>query len=227
MPARNLTVPPVYTINLQAMNRIEVVSWDVDGTLYSLPRLRLAVASAAVHHLGRGQFRHNLRELRELSQWQALMNEVRRRGGDLRTLYDGPHGDARRRTRERVRALEGHWYGDAIERIGPRPEVGPLYAAFRARGIRQVVLSDYDSDYKLTALQLATSFDAVFSGEAIGWLKPAPQLYQDVARRLGVSPARWLHIGDRVDRDQDPARSIGCQTFILGTARWPSGLAPI
>ncbi len=206
------------------LDRLEVVSWDVDGTLYSLPRLRLAIAATTLRGLVTGRLVRNVRELRELGRWRARMDGVRRAGGSIAAVYGGADAATVRAQRERVRELEQRWYGDAIARIGPRREVGPLHAALRARGVRQVVLSDYDSDYKLAALGLGGAFDAVYSGEALGWLKPAEELYRQVARELGVAPERWLHIGDRVDRDQRPARAVGCQTLILGRDRLPAGL---
>lgn len=211
---------------MRPVHPIEVASWDVDGTLYSLPRLRLAVTRAALRALGDQRSLRALHEMRELARWRERMDEVRRRGGDLAALYAGPDGAATRRDRERARVLETRWYGDALAEIGIRPEVVGLYDALRARGIRQVALSDYDSGYKLAALKLTDRFSAVFSGESIGWLKPSAQLYRQVAHELGVAPSRWLHIGDRVDRDQRPAREIGCQTLILGR-EWPSGLGLI
>jgi putative hydrolase of the HAD superfamily len=149
------------------------------------------------------------------------MDVVREAGGALAgaPLRAGIAPAAWQIERERVRAFERDWYGAALARIGARPECRAVHAALRARGVRQVVLSDYDSDYKLRALGFEGGFDAIFSGESMGWLKPSEQLYRRVAHALGVRPERWLHIGDRVDRDERPARTVGCQTLLVGRDR--------
>jgi FMN phosphatase YigB (HAD superfamily) len=199
-------VPPV------DLARVQVVSWDVDGTLYALPRLRLAIAVRALARAATGGLRGDLDELRRLARWRELMERVRAAGGDLRTAGDA----ASVGERDAIRALERRWYGDAIRRVGVRAGVRPLYRALAARGVRQVVLSDYDAEYKLAALGLAGAFAAVYSGESLGWLKPSTELYRRVTAAEGVAPQAWLHIGDRVDRDVVPARAIGCQAMILG-----------
>ncbi len=204
------------------LDRLDLVSWDVDGTLYSLLQLRIAISAAVLRGLGSGRFAGDMRELGELRRWNAKMDAVRRGGGNLTAAYANGDSARIRAERERVRGLEQRWYGDAIAKVGLRREVTPLYETLRARGLRQVVLSDYDSAYKLEALGLSGAFDAVFSGEGVGWLKPSEELYRHVARALNVAPERWLHIGDRVDRDERPARAIGCQTLILGRTPKPS-----
>jgi HAD superfamily hydrolase (TIGR01549 family) len=204
--------------------QLELVSWDVDGTLYSLPRLRLAIAARVLGGVWAGRLGRDLAELRALSRWRTRMELVRAAGGDVAAAC-ARAGEARwREQREHVRALERSWYGQAIARVGLRREVGPLHAALRARGVRQIVLSDYDSDYKLAALGLSDAFEAIYSGESLGWLKPSTELYRGLAERLGVAPERWLHIGDRVDRDQEPARALGCQTLLIGRDRPPAWL---
>lgn len=85
-------------------------------------------------------------------------------------------------------------------------------ASFRRGGGRLVLVSDYPARAKLAALGCGELFDAVVaSGEAGGprWLKPHPDGYLMAAERLGVSPARCLVLGDRVDADGEAARRAG------------------
>src|SRR6187397_1533326 len=97
------------------LDRLQVVSWDVDGTLYSLPRLRWAIARRALAGVVRGGFARNWRELRVLAAWRARMDAVRRADGNLAAVLAEA---ALLEERERVRTLERRWYGEAIARVG-------------------------------------------------------------------------------------------------------------
>ena len=177
---------------------LEVVSWDVDGTLYSRPRMiRALVMRGLVHPIAA------LRAIGTLERFRREMQRARRRGGVLPAPV------------ARDRAVEARWYGPAIARAGVRPGVRELTAHFAARGLRQVVLSDYHADYKLEALGLGGAFERAYAGEALGFLKPAAELFAAVTRALAVPPERILHIGDRADTD-GAAVAAGWRVVILG-----------
>lgn len=63
-------------------------------------------------------------------------------------------------------------------------------------------------------------FRAVIESAMIGLRKPDPRLFSIAATALGVNPADCLVIGDSVDKDIIPARSIGCNTALLTGRRW-------
>ncbi len=178
---------------------IEVVSWDVDGTLYSMSRMKWALLALAL----RQPMGAMLRELKQLQRVRREMALVRGAGGKLTAA---PPRDL---------SLEEKWYGAALARIGLRPGLREVIDTLRARGLRQVVLSDYRSEYKLAALGLKDTFSAVYAGESFGWLKPAPELYRAWLAELKVEPERVLHIGDRLDTD-GAAAGLGCRVAILG-----------
>jgi putative hydrolase of the HAD superfamily len=177
---------------------IEVVSWDVDGTLYSRARMiRALVVRGLLHPLAA------LRAVWPLERFRRQMQRARRAGGRLPAPV------------ARDRAVEARWYGPAIARAGLRPGVRELCAHFQRRGLRQIVLSDYHADYKLEALGLGGAFDVCYAGEALGFLKPAVELFATVTRALAVPPERILHIGDRADTD-GAAVQLGWRVVILG-----------
>ncbi len=57
-------------------------------------------------------------------------------------------------------------------------------------------------------------FSVVTTCDNIGFSKPSPQYYREVAKRMGVDPARCLMVGNDVDDDM-PAMSVGMDVFLL------------
>lgn len=192
---------------------VEVVSWDVDGTLYELPPMIAGLRRAAL----RQALRHPLRVAREqrwLARLRASMEAVRRAGGDLAALGPLP------RPRAELAALEDRWYGEAIRRAGPRAGVRDALDALAAGGVRLVVVSDHPADAKLAALGLEGRFERVYVGEDLGALKPSPRLFEAVVADLGVAAGALLHLGDR-EGDVRAAEGAGCRAHLLAPGRVP------
>ncbi len=186
---------------------VRAVSWDVDGTLYSTRRLTarfcLAVLSAS---LG-GNANAALRAAAAMRRFRRRMEKVRARGGRLET------DDAS--IEERV-ALERAWLSPEIAALGTRPGVSSALRAFRARFESQVVLSDFEPTHKLASLGLLDCFDAIYSGERLGHLKPSPEPFRRILRDLDLRPESLLHIGDRPETDGAGAAAAGCRVLVLG-----------
>jgi phosphoglycolate phosphatase len=191
----------------ERLGGVEVVSFDLDGTLYELPRLRAALRRLALGRL-LGAPLATPRELRRLARLRAAMEAVRRAGGDLATL-------ALSEPREALAALEERWYVPAARLAGPRPGLRELLGALRARGVRAVVLSDHPAASKLEALGLAGAFERVYVGEALGALKPSPAPFRALLADLGLAPGALLHVGDRADTDGAGGAAAGVRTVIV------------
>lgn len=193
------------------MTRIQVVSWDVDGTLYSMPRLRAMVVLLAATRItrGRNEARRVRAELSELQQVREYMATIRSSGGVLKNL--GPLSD-----RERILRIEKRWYGEAIRRIGATRLARNLISRIDKAGIQQVIASDYYSDYKIQALGLQGKFSKIYAGEAVGYIKPNANLFHHISESLGIDSSHILHIGDMQTRDGVAATSAGVQVAIIG-----------
>ncbi len=190
---------------------VRVVSWDVDGTLYSLGRMVLWLAWQLVASLASLRFWRGVAELRSLARVRRAVDSARAAGGEVSAalLFE----------RRALGEVERRWYGRAIARAGLRPGVRTVLARLEAAGIRQVVLSDYEAGYKLAALGVERSFAACYAGEAHGLVKPAPALFRAVLAAEGVPAAALLHIGDRADRDGAAAAEVGYR-FELASGGW-------
>ncbi len=93
----------------------------------------------------------------------------------------------------------------------PRSWVQPFVEECRKMGVIVVVLSDYThTKEKIQALGLDVKmFDWVVSAPELGGLKPARELMQVVAERMGVPSGQSVVIGDRDDTDGALARAAG------------------
>ena len=186
---------------------MRAVSWDVDGTLYSTSRLAARLWLATVTAPFRGTARESWKSAAAMRRFRKRMASARARGGALVV-------DAARI--ERRLARERRWVAPAIAAVGTRPEVVSALRWFGSRLQAQIALSDFECGYKLASLGLTQYFDAVYSGERLGHLKPSPKPFERVLQDLGLPPQCLLHIGDRPETDGAGAQAAGCQHLILG-----------
>ena len=189
---------------------IRLVSWDVDGTLYSISRTKWHLARMFLSETARGRTLLAAKELAALGRYQSRINAARSTGGGLTEFFQEQN------SRETLLEMEKRWYGPAIEKAGLRGGVANVISFLAARDIPQVVVSDYEAAYKLDSLGLAAHFASLYVGERLGFVKPSPFGLQRAAADYEVSTASLLHIGDLVERDDVAARAAGCQCLILG-----------
>jgi len=69
---------------------------------------------------------------------------------------------------------------------------------------------------KLVRLRILPFLDkrAIFLSDQVGMSKSNPKYYQRVAENMSLPPERCMHIGDRPDRDIDPANQAGWITVL-------------
>jgi FMN phosphatase YigB (HAD superfamily) len=186
---------------------VEVVSWDLDGTLYDSDAFWRAFKAKAWAGLRPGCFFRTLSELWVLRRYRHWIKISRARGGEIRSRpLDGARSDR----------IIDRWLSETLREIGPGEGVQSLMEALAQRGIRQVVVTDLRCGGKLQALRLPQCIERVFEGERLGWIKPHPQLFSVVLEELSVTPDSVLHIGDRRDTDLIAAQQHGVRCLILG-----------
>ena len=106
-------------------------------------------------------------------------------------------------------------------RLEPLPGVAEFVARCRARGLKLAVASSADRvkvEGNLRELGLpAGTFDAVVVGEDVVRKKPAPDIFLEAARRLGLEPVVCLVIEDAVSGVQ-AAKAAGSRCLGLTTS---------
>lgn len=58
-------------------------------------------------------------------------------------------------------------------------------------------------------------FEQYTTYENIGYCKPNPDYYREIAKRLGVNPEQCLMVGNDVTEDMEAAQKVGMNVFLL------------
>ncbi len=54
----------------------------------------------------------------------------------------------------------------------------------------------------------------------MGVKKPDPEIFAMAIRRLGLAPADVAVVGDSIDKDIEPALSLGCRAYWIVGRQW-------
>jgi putative hydrolase of the HAD superfamily len=117
----------------------------------------------------------------------------------------------------------------AALRFRPFPEVAEVLRGVRERGVRLVVVSNWDVSLHdvLREAGLAPLLDGVVTSAELGSAKPAPAIFARALALAGVAADQAVHVGDSVEHDVAGAQAAGIEPLLLvrsGSA--PDGPAP-
>ncbi len=197
------------------MKKARALSFDLDGTLYPVPRAR--VAWRLRHERGLlvalMAARERMRHEPPLADREALIaREVELVAPSFR-LHPSE-------ARARLLALHAALPAALTRGIAPFPELRAAIEAAVARGLRVAVLSDYHPGDKLRFLGLDDlPWAAVLGCDALGALKPHPRAFRALAEQLGLEPGEVVHVGDREDLDVEGALGAGMRAWRFGRVK--------
>lgn len=201
---------------------IDLVVFDVDGTLYDQRRLRFAMARQLLAHSWRSRSLDALRTLRTFRHVREELGNA----PDVSFLEAQYARTASRHnmTPQEVQSLATEWMEQrplpllaACRYAG----VEELFAALRAQGKHIAVFSDYPALDKLEALGLRADSVVCATDATIGRLKPDPAGLHEILRMSGAAPERAVMIGDRPDRDGAAARAARVNALLLARRSHP------
>ena len=183
---------------------IRLVSWDVDGTLFSYlrivaPMTRLVAQAGAAEGWGY--------VARQVDQaWQFHRSVERQRCERNSAVQPAPL----ERFASAV-AWERELLDRALSAIRPRRRAVALMDELAAAGVAQVALSDFECASKVRRLRLDPYLAKTYSCESLGFWKPSPVPLARIQRDFGIMPDQHLHIGDRPDADGAACVANGCR----------------
>jgi putative hydrolase of the HAD superfamily len=102
-------------------------------------------------------------------------------------------------------------------RFRPYPEVVATLEAWRDRGVRRVVASNWDVSLHevLATTGLAPLLDGVVTSAELGVAKPDPRLLHAALDLAGADPVDALHVGDSVEHDVGAAQAAGIAVALV------------
>lgn len=98
-----------------------------------------------------------------------------------------------------------------------------LIASLRKAHISPILFSNAQSLYTRPELEktgLDHAFDHIFISSEEGWKKPSPYYYALALRKLGISPAHTLMVGNEISNDVRGAVMAGLDSVYLQTSTW-------
>jgi phosphoglycolate phosphatase/putative hydrolase of the HAD superfamily len=197
-------------------DRIDLVVFDVDGTLYDAARLRRAMLQ---HLLVAAWRERSLRTLQVLGTFRQVREALAQEAcADFLTLQYTCTAARTGCDERQVRALVQEWMQQRplpLLQACRWPQVQAVFAGLRAAGKPVWALSDYPAADKLQALGLQVDGAVSATDAEIARLKPDPRGLQAILARTGVPAARALMVGDRFDRDAAAAQRVGMPAWIL------------
>jgi len=203
-------------------DEIELVVFDVDGTLYDQRGLRLCMMQEMLLASVRR------REIRFISILRSY-RRIREHLGD--SHHEGFEQELVARTAGAVGCSEQQVRSTAEEWLERRPlrhliryrypHLPELFRRLRKHGKTIGIFSDYPARKKLEALQLDADVIVCAGDEDVGVLKPHAKGLQVLMSRAAANPATTIMIGDRAERDGLAAQAASVRALIL--SRKPIG----
>ena len=209
---------------------IDLVVFDVDGTLYDQRKLRLGMLRQLLGHAWQTRSLDTLLILRTFRRVREALGDLgdEQAGADFIALQYAQTASRHGTTPAAVRALTEEWMEQRplpLLAACRYPHVAELFAGLRAAGKRIAAFSDYPAVAKLAALGLQADVVVCATDAGVARLKPDPAGLLSILRQTGVAPGRALMIGDRFDRDAAAAERAGLRALVRSPKahpQWPT-----
>jgi putative hydrolase of the HAD superfamily len=102
-------------------------------------------------------------------------------------------------------------------RMAAYPDAAPALQALRARGLKLVVVSNWDCSLGsvLDRCGLAALLDGAISSAEAESRKPDPGIFAEALELAGCEADEALHVGDTPEEDGDGARAAGIRALLI------------
>jgi len=108
------------------------------------------------------------------------------------------------------------------------PDATALLRALRARGLKILVVSNFDARVRtvLAALGVAPFIDHVTLSSEAGAAKPDPTIFAAALAAVGLDASELMHVGDTVREDLAGAHAAGVEVLLVGGAELAAEAPP-
>ena len=94
----------------------------------------------------------------------------------------------------------------------------PVLTELGARGVRRVVVSNWDCSLAGVVAELGLEVDGVVTSAEVGASKPERRIFDAALAAAGCAAAEVVHVGDSLDTDVAGARAAGIRALHLDRA---------
>lgn len=199
---------------------IKGIGFDIDGTLYSNIFMYICTVPSFIKHP---------RLVWHYSRARAEIRKIRPVNNFRRTqaaLVAGSMGIDEAKARALIeKKLYEDWEGK-FRIIEPLPGLKEGIEELKKRGFKLGVLSDFPVQNKLKFLGLE-GWECSFTSESTGYLKPHPESFIELAKRLGLKPEEILYVGNSYEKDIEGAAAIGMKTAHLSSKPVKNSIADL
>jgi HAD superfamily hydrolase (TIGR01549 family) len=153
-----------------------------------------------------------------LEVFLSVLDEVIEAGEHHYRAFERLRPDFHIETARRERTLRGD-----MDRFAPEdlyPDAAPCLQALRQQGL-VIGIAGNQPTWAVGALRaLRIEADLIASSAEWGIAKPDPAFFQRIVQACALDPAEIAYVGDRLDNDILPARSVGMVTVFLERGPW-------
>jgi phosphoglycolate phosphatase/putative hydrolase of the HAD superfamily len=191
------------------MPAIRAICFDLDGTLYDLPRQK--------KRLWKWMIRHP----RVLLEWQKQTESMRgERHEDIHQKIAQSVADQLgldlKKAEEIINKVIFKAYPETFRPTDLLSGLEGIFFRLDALKIPRAIVSDHPSQAKLAALNQSTGWACIVDCSSLGALKPLPDGLAIAAQSMNIPVEAVILIGDRQDSDGEMALNAGAQSLIRG-----------
>ena len=198
----------------KSFNDYKLYVFDLDGTLYDQPKLRMIMAARLVLYYLCHPF--SIREMFILRHFRIVKDSWTKNSQEKDII--AKTASDMKAEEDAVANIVERWIYDSPLDVIKKTRDGKLIALIerlRTEGKKVVILSDYPTEDKLAALDVTVDGQYGPDDPRIDELKPSPGGLLTVIKDMDVPAEDVLMIGDRQEKDGQCAIRAGVDHLIL------------
>lgn len=197
------------------LSHIQLVVFDVDGTLYDQKRLRKAMLSKLITHYLFRPLRWY--ELKIISTFRKEREHLAaKKMTNLQEMQFQVCADKLGIEVNRVKKIIDHWiFSQPLPLLKQHvfPEIYHFLNKLREKNIPVAIWSDYAALDKLKAMDIEADLVVAATDASVDKFKPDPTGLNFILNHFKCKPENALMVGDRDELDGESARKVGMQYF--------------
>ncbi|MDT7041974.1 HAD family hydrolase [Candidatus Nitronereus thalassa] len=207
------------------ISKVRAILFDLDGTLYYQPPLRMLMGfELSTLPLTMGSLAKTRSVLEVIKQFRTIREELRHLGNPSECLKEIQYQQASKvvgvKAEEVKRIVEEWMYHRPLKYLKWCRRMGAIsfFTEAQRRGIKIGVFSDYPAQEKLEALELESFVQLVLcaTDKEINAFKPHPRGFLRACECWGLPPQEVLYVGDRPEVDGKGALAAGMPCMMVG-----------